>query len=257
MFSRRRYSTAGWLLLAAACIFVVPIHAENGAAKVITLNGQVSVLRDNSPWVLNLGDSVQPQQVIITGPDGFAVFQVSDGSTFEVFSNARVVFRENYGSWRDLLDVLLGRVKVHIQKLGGQPNYNRVRTPTAVISVRGTIFDVAIEDEDDTTLVSVEEGQVGVLHLLKPGPERILNPGESIRVFRNQALAQTTIDKDSVIREFLRRAEQAAYEIVYRGGVPGAGGGTIPTCPSAASCDKGNPTPPPTKGPPPAPTPGH
>ena len=120
---------------------------------------------------------MQPRQIIITGPDGFAVFQVSDGSTFEVFPNARVVFRENYGSWRDLLDVLLGRVKVHIQKLGGQPNYNRVRTPTAVISVRGTIFDVAVEDEDDTTLVSVEEGQVGVQHLLKPGPERILNPG--------------------------------------------------------------------------------
>jgi len=251
MFSYRSYSTGLGLLLAAACIYVLPIHAESGAAKVITLNGQVSVLRDNSPWVLSIGDAVQPRQIIISGPDGFAVFQVSDGSTFEVFPNARVVFRENPGSWRDLLDVLLGRVKVHIQKLGGQPNYNRVRTPTAVISVRGTIFDVAIEDEDDTTLVSVEEGQVGVLHLLKPGPERLLNPGESLRVFRNQALAQAVVDKDSVIREFLRRAEQAAYEIVYRSGLPGApGAGTTGACPSPVNCDKGNPKPPPTTPPP-------
>src|SRR5271165_2613339 len=175
MFSHRWYRAAHGLLFAAACIFVLPAQAESGAAKVITLNGQVSVLRDDAPWVLNVGDAVQPRQIVITGPDGFAVLQVSDGSTFEVFPNARVVFRENAGSWRDLLDVLLGRVKVHIQKLGGQPNYNRVRTPTAVISVRGTVFDVAIEDEDDTTLVSVEEGQVGVQHLLRPGPERILN----------------------------------------------------------------------------------
>jgi hypothetical protein len=257
MFSRRRsarrYGTAQWLLLAAAYIYAVPIHAENGAAKVITLNGQVSVLRDDAPWVLNIGDSVQPRQIIITGPDGFAVFQVSDGSTFEVFPNARVVFRENAGSWRDLLDVLLGRVKVHIQKLGGQPNYNRVRTPTAVISVRGTIFDVVIEDEDDTTLVSVEDGQVGVQHLLKPGPERILNAGESVRVYRNQPLALAAVDKNSLVRDMLRRAEQAMMEIVYRGQLPGVGGGG-PTCPNPASCDKNGPTPPPTTPPPPSPS---
>ena len=252
MFSRRLYRTALWLL-GAACIYLVPIHAESGAAKVITLNGQVSVLRDDSPWVLNVGDSVQPRQIVITGPDGFAVFQVSDGSTFEVFPNARVVFRENPGSWRDLLDVLLGRVKVHIQKLGGQPNYNRVRTPTAVISVRGTVFDVAVEDQDDTTLVSVEEGQVGVQHLLKPGPERILNQGESIRVYRNQPLAQAAVDQNSIIREVLRRTEQAMLELVYR--TPGAG--TIPGSPGvcpACSPDHIPPTPPPK---PPPKNPGH
>ena len=247
--------TALRLLLAAVCIYVLPAHAESGAAKVITLNGQVSVLRDSSPWVLNVGDSVQPRQIIITGPDGFAVFQVSDGSTFEVFPNARVIFRENAGSWRDLLDILLGRVKVHIQKLGGQPNYNRVRTPTAVISVRGTVFDVAIEDEDDTTLVSVEEGQVGVQHLLKPGPERILNQGESIRVFRNQPLAATAVDKSAVIQALLRRAEEAVYQIVYR--TPGGGGGGGGGCVPGASCDHKNPAPPPTTPPPPAPAPTH
>jgi hypothetical protein len=252
MFSRRRYSTARWLLLVAACIYVVPIHAENGAARVITLNGQVSVLRDDAPWVLNVGDSVQPRQIIVTGPDGFAVFQVSDGSTFEVFPNARVVFRENAGSWRDLLDVLLGRVKVHIQKLGGQPNYNRVRTPTAVISVRGTVFDVAVEDEDDTTLVSVEEGQVGVQHLLKPGPERILNAGESVRVYRNQALAQAVVDKDSILRDVLSRAEQAMMQIVYRTGLPGGGGAPgICTSGSGPNCDKQTNPQPPTGTPPP------
>src|SRR5580658_3563498 len=198
MFFARLYSTAHWLLWAAACIYVVPILAESGAAKVITLNGQVSVLRDDSPWVLNVGDSVQPRQIIITGPDGFAVFQVSDGSTFEVFPNARVVFRENAGSWRDLLDLLLGRVKIHIQKLGGQPNYNKVRTPTAVISVRGTTFDVSVEDEDATTLVSVEEGEVGVRHLLLPQKEdKILDAGEWIRVYRDQPLISKSVDKRS------------------------------------------------------------
>ncbi len=257
MLLRRRDRTAQWLLLlAAGCIHAVPAWSQSGAAKVVTLNGQVSILRDDSPWVLNVGDAVQPRQTIVTGPDGYALLQVADGSTFEVFPNARVIFRENPGSWRDLLDILLGRVKVHIQKPGGQPNYNRVRTPTAVISVRGTIFDVAVEDEDDTTLVSVEEGQVGVQHLLKPGPERILNEGESIRVFRNQALAAAPVDHNAMIRGILRQAEQALYEIVYGTRFPG-GMGPVPGSPVPGSGDKKQPTPPPTTGPPPAPKPPH
>ena len=256
MFLRSWGRTAFWLPLAVVSTYCAPIYAQSGAAKVVTLTGQVSILRDNTPWILNVGDSVQPRQIIVTGPDGFAEFQVSDGSTFEVFPNARVIFRENAGSWKDLLDVLLGRVKVHIQKLGGQPNYNRVRTPTAVISVRGTIFDVAVEDEDDTTLVSVEEGQVAVEHLIKPGPERVLNQGEWIRVYRNQALAAQTVDKGSAMRNALRSAEQAIYEALYRTRLPGSGaGGTIPTPPSSpgspGSGDHGKPTPPPPPPPPP------
>ena len=125
------------------------------AAKVVTLTGQVSVLHDSEPWVLNVGDSVQVRQVIVTGPDGFAQFKVSDGSTFEVYPNSSVVFRKNPSNWRDMLDVFVGRVKVHIQKWGGQPNPNRIHTPTAVISVRGTTFDVSVDPEDETTIVSL------------------------------------------------------------------------------------------------------
>ena len=264
MFSRSGGRTALWLLSAVVCVCCAPIYAESGAAKVVTLTGQVSVLRNDAPWVLNVGDSVQPRQIILTGPDGFAVFQVSDGSTFEVFANARVIFRENAGSWRDLLDVLLGRVKVHIEKLGGQPNYNRVRTPTAVISVRGTIFDVVVEDEDDTTLVSVEEGQVVVEHLIKPGPGRVLNQGEWIRVYKNQALAAQTVDKSAFVRSALRAAEQAVYEVLYRR-LPGSGkDGKIPGGSTGGdsgnggddgsggdSGDHGKPTPPPPPPPPP------
>jgi hypothetical protein len=211
-------------------------HAEeSSAAKVLTLNGQVSVLRDNAPWALNVGDSVQPRQIIITGADGYALLQVSDGSTFEVFPNARVIFRDNPGNWKDLLEVLLGRVKVQIQKIGGQPNYNKVRTPTAVISVRGTIFDVSVEDEDATTLVTVDEGQVEVRHALLPQKDpKILNPGEWVRVFKNQPLIAKNMDKSGLLRGAMRAAADAVYKVVYRsarvpsgtgGGVTGPGGG--------------------------------
>lgn len=202
------------------------------SAKVLQMTGQVSVLKDNNPWALHIGDWVQARQIIVTGDDGFAVLQVNDGSTFDVYPNSRVIFRNNAGSWTDLLDLFLGRVKVHIQKFGGQPNPNRVTTPTAVISVRGTVFDVQIEDDDATTLVVVDEGQVAVRHALIPASEqKLLNAGEFLRVFRDQAIATKSFDRGGALKRALQAASDAYYTIMMRiprGGSTTPGSGTPP-----------------------------
>jgi ferric-dicitrate binding protein FerR (iron transport regulator) len=222
---------SAWLLVAAAAISVCPAQtlpsAGSPAARVIQLSGQVSVLKESNPWALQIGDTVQVRQVIVTGPDGFAQFQVSDGSTFEVYPNSRATFRNNPGNLRDLIDLWIGRVKVHIEKLGGEPNPNNVRTPTAVIAVRGTTFDVAVEDDQDTTLVSVEEGQVAVQHALLPrGDPKLVGAGEYIRVYRYQPLANKQFDKGSAVQTALRALADMFNSVIYRS--PGAGGGRIP-----------------------------
>jgi hypothetical protein len=227
-----RHSVAAWLLVAAS-VLVCPaqtpsVFGSDGAARVIQLTGQVTVLKDSTPWALQQGSTVFVRQVIVSGPDGFAVFQVSDGSTFEVYPNSRVTFRANPSNWKDLLDLWLGRVKVHIEKLSGGPNHNRIRTPTAVISVRGTVFDVAVEDED-STLVSVEEGQVAVQHALLPAKEpKLVNPGEYLRVYKDQPLAQTSPNRDAAIRQGLQAVADALYRIIYRNPTAGRGGAPVP-----------------------------
>lgn len=251
------------LLIAASLALcqaqILPSYPE-GAAKVISLTGQVSVLKDAQPWALNIGDSVQARQVIVTGPDGFAKFQVSDGSTFEVYPNSNVVFRKNPPNWGDLLDMLAGRVRIHIQKLGERPNPNRILTPTAVISVRGTTFDVSVNDEDEATLVEVEEGIVDVRHALKPGASKTLNAGESLHVYRDQPIAQSFVDKGAVAQRMLRALADVAYMIMnpmHGASIPGlgkgagGGGGVLGT---GLPGQTGGPKPPP--GPPPVGTPG-
>jgi len=122
-FVYRRFRAGGLSFLAylvpvLSVLSAIPGFAQvvpsplNGTAKVLTLTGQVSLLRDNAPWALNPGDLVQPLQIVITGPDGYAIFQIADGSKFEVFPNSRVIFRNNRGDWKDLLEVLIGKVKV-------------------------------------------------------------------------------------------------------------------------------------------------
>jgi hypothetical protein len=234
------------LVFAAAGICSAQLFpsSPDAAAKVLSMTGQVSVLRDSQPWALNIGDLVQTQQVILTGPDGYAKFQTSDGSTFEVYPSSNVIFRKNPGSLQDLLDLFVGRVKIHIQRLGGQPNPNRIMTPTAVISVRGTIFDVSINDDDETTIVSVEEGSVEVRHALKPGSAKVVNAGESLHVYKDEPLAKSLIDKNELFHRIVRGLGDAAYRIAIS--PPGRGGITIPT----PTPGDGHPPPPPTTAPP-------
>jgi FecR-like protein len=239
--------------LAALCFLLLPtvgsaqapFGADQYAAKAIQVTGNVSVLREGVEYAVMEGGEVRVKELIFTGADGSARFLVSDGSTFDVFPNSRVVFRKNVPNWRDLLDVLVGRVKVHIQHLGTQPNPNRVVTPTAVISVRGTTFDISVDEDDETTLVEVEEGVVEVQHALLPrGNPKVLNAGESVHVYRNEPIASNGFDKGEFVKRSVRMVVDAlsTWESrIPRGvaGVGSSGGGN-------GSGDTGKKPPPPT-----------
>lgn len=218
------------LTVAVLGVCLVAIKAQSGdVAKAIEISGDVSVIR-GGPVALFKDLTVRTKEVIVTGPDGYARFQIADGSTFEVFSNARVTFRDTY-NWMDMIEVLLGKVRVQIEHRNG-PNHKRVSTPTAVISVRGTIFDVNVEDGEGTTLVSVEEGLVGVKHRLQAGDEKLLQPGEGLRIFANSPIARAGGNQNGqkIILDGIKRA---GIDVVLNnpaggrvpGGAPGSTGG--------------------------------
>src|SRR5579862_1619183 len=97
----RRYFTLGrtvGALLTAALMAVslTPLGAQSSDfAKVIYLQGDVRVMR-GGPVALFKDSMVRPKEAVVTGPDGYAQFQISDGSTFEVFQNSTVVFHETF-----------------------------------------------------------------------------------------------------------------------------------------------------------------
>src|ERR1035438_2739030 len=239
------------LLIAAA--LVVSLHslgaqcvlpADNTGALVLVQSGDVSLLADRAGYRATIAPCgiVKQQQVIKTGPDGYAKFQVSDGSTFEVFPNSEVTFRKTYGIG-DLLNVWMGKVKVYIQHLNGLPNPNNVTTPTALISVRGTVFDVDVQD-DGATFVTLDEGLVDVRHLRVLSPIVRLNPGESVQVLPNTPLAALPRDKGVILRQILRGLEDAGRQAVYqRSNGPGTSGGPVGAgSPGGVQGDKGKTT---------------
>jgi hypothetical protein len=142
------------------------------------LTGELTVHRGRLPaQLLKLQEAVQPGDELITGPNAEAVIQASDGSTVHVFPDSRVIFSERSADIQEFLHLLLGSIKVHIEKLSGRPNPHRMTTPTAIIAVRGTTFSVFV-DETDATLVAVEEGVVAVANARFPADEVLLNRGQ-------------------------------------------------------------------------------
>jgi hypothetical protein len=228
-----QFATRTLLLATALVVSLTPLAAQNSSAKVILQVGQVSISSGGYLKALSLGDTVKAQQLIVTGPDGYARLEVqSDHSTFEVFQNSKVIFRESPGDWQHLLNVFIGRVKVFIQHAPGVANPNNVTSPIAVISVRGTIFDVVVQNED-TTFVTLDEGIVDVRNLTAPGNSATLRPGESITVMRNMPLFARQIDKGSIFRKILIAGRDTLEQIAIRRptGAPGSVPGGTTTAP--------------------------
>jgi hypothetical protein len=235
MSQRRTLSRSVRILALAGSlgVWLTPLGAQfDPNAKVLAESGQVSVLQDGYQTPVFVGTTViKPRQVIVTGPDGYVKLQTSDGSTFEVFPNAKITFRDSYPNVGDLIQVFMGKIRVMIDHHKG-PNPNRVSTPTAVISVRGTVFWVDDEDQDDTTLVTVEEGLVEVRHARFPDNSKLLHENESIRVFKDQPIAKVT-DHNGIFRAALEHFKQAVYDWAYTrpdlaGKAPAGGIGSIP-----------------------------
>src|ERR1039458_375965 len=77
---------------------LTPVPTQSAAvARAIYISGRVSVLRGGE-LALSVNDAVRTREIIVTGPDGYAQFRINDGSTFEVFQNSRVTFRDNFNA---------------------------------------------------------------------------------------------------------------------------------------------------------------
>ncbi|OFV99841.1 MAG: hypothetical protein A3H28_08845 [Acidobacteria bacterium RIFCSPLOWO2_02_FULL_61_28] len=224
------------LVAAAVCAVWItagspPAQAQFGpdTARVVTLTGRVSLERLGELWVLAAGQTVSAGQVVVTGPDGFAQLELADHSTIEVFPNARLLFRANRFNWRELLELYIGKVRLQIQHLTDGDSPYRVTTPTAVISIRGTVLDVVVGPTQET-LVQVETGSVGVRHRLMPGREVIVESGQSLQVLPNVPLAAAAKATGALVAvgKIVKAAGETLARVQQTTGTGRSGGGSSP-----------------------------
>jgi hypothetical protein len=198
------------ILIPALLLTAVSANAQQGTpldqavvqkyeARATVVTGKVNRTRDAQPWALSSGERVPVRQVITTGPDGYAHFDVAGGGSFDIFANSRVIFRQNAASAGDLLDVIEGRVRIHLKPQPGQPQ-QRILTPIAWIgAVQEATVSIAI-DEDAAMRIDVLEGEVRVQHTLLPrGEPTIVRAVDAILVRGDQQISRH-LDRGSLYR---------------------------------------------------------
>jgi hypothetical protein len=144
-----------------SALLVPAALAAAPAGEVIYAHGLTSIQREGEPArFVTKGDAISEGDVISTGPKGFAVIGLKDGSKMtlrpdtsfavEKFSHGG---KEEAGFFR----LVKGGVRAVTGLIGKRnPQGMRVNTATATIGIRGTNFDARICEADCAT-----EGQVG------------------------------------------------------------------------------------------------
>lgn len=142
-------------ILLALAIAGLPFTAWAQGAQIgwlKTVSGTVSIQRGGQATPATIGMPLQKGDVIETGDDGSAGVTLADNSTFSAGPRSKVSVDEfDYDS-----STLKGSSVTNLQRgtlsassgdiARGNPGAMRVRTPSAVLAVRGTTFLVRVEE---------------------------------------------------------------------------------------------------------------
>lgn len=186
------------LIVLALALLPSTLWAQ-GPLHVSSVIGPVEWRAASSKTFTSLAASAQTIQAgdeLRTGSGASVILTAPDGSYMVVSENSKLTVEDFWsGNLRSIMNLMLGQVRFYIQRLGGRPNPYSVRTPTALIAVRGTTFDVNV-DQGQIVEVQCLEGRVTVENIalsnreviLEPGSKTLVRPGEfPLTPVRNEA----------------------------------------------------------------------
>jgi len=177
------------LLIALVLVLLPTALWAQGTLQVSSVTGPVEWRAASSRTFTALTKAnagIQVGDELRTGDGGSVILTVPDGSYMVVSENSKLVVEDFWsGSFRSIVNLMMGQVRFYIQRLGGRPNPYSVRTPTALIAVRGTVFDVNV-DPSQVVEVQCLEGRVTVENVALSNREVILEPGFKTLVRPNE-----------------------------------------------------------------------
>lgn len=130
----------------------LPTHLLRGQAvqaRVLTVVGEVQLA--STAQALRAGDALPEQSMVHTGPKGHVSIELADGSILQVQPDTQVRLEqaqahESTGFLRATWELVRGRVTSWVRPQSEPKPRHQVRTPQAVLAVRGTEFRVQVTD---------------------------------------------------------------------------------------------------------------
>ena len=166
-----------------------PISLPVGSAIITEVKGEVVLHGPQGETLAAQRGLVLAAESTIETQKGNLLLELQDGSQVLVKPHSRVALKDPSQGKGFYLELLIGKVVNKIQKrLGNTPSF-RMGTPTAVVTVRGTRFEVEVTKKLRTYVV-VYEGLVEVAGLAGGAPPVLVRPGFITNVDRDREPAQ-------------------------------------------------------------------
>lgn len=135
-----------------------------GTVLAVVGNAMLNPVHGESSSV-QIGAAITPGTEIRTGSDGYVTVQLADGSVLRMQSDTTTQLEgsEHYeaaGFFASRLRLIKGRLEALVSHMtGGEPRFE-VKTPQALLGVRGTEFRIAVDDATHVTRGEVLDGAV-------------------------------------------------------------------------------------------------
>jgi hypothetical protein len=149
-----------------------PASTQPVIGRVDALSGSATVVRNGVTVSLNVGDTVRKGDVVQTSGGSSVAIVFTDGSTFSLNANARMVLDEFvYAAGGTGNSALISLVQGTFSFVAGQVAKTgdmKVETPVATMGIRGTAVLVEISANDGQTRFSVmvePDGTTGAFNL--------------------------------------------------------------------------------------------
>jgi uncharacterized membrane protein YgcG len=156
-------------------------NAPYAGATISDFKGKVSIQLPAQAFAAPVRGEILPPDTTVSTDEGRLLLKLSDGSDVLVRAHTKLLLKQPEASGWKYFQLLMGRVRTQIQKrMGGSPAF-QIGTPSAVISVRGTKFDVEV-DRRGFTEVDVDEGVVELEAVTGRGQSVMITAGFSSRV---------------------------------------------------------------------------
>lgn len=147
------------------CCGVSKALAEETFGLVMITKGHVQILKmKEAPMPTKIGEKIYPLDTIITGKDSVAKIVMSDRNIVNILPDTRVRIDQYISEVRDKnvrLSLIQGKIRTNVeQKYDGVRNHFEIKTPNAIVNVRGTQFITSYNKALHSTEVITLRGEV-------------------------------------------------------------------------------------------------
>ena len=198
-------------LLCLVLSFPMAVQGAEAIGKITKVTGTAYIERKTvvKPLMISLGMAVELGDQLKTRASSRVRVELKDGSVLSLGENAEIILEqfqldEKKQERNALFNMAIGKLRVFTKEIAKLKKTNfRIKTPTALVGVRGTLFLVWVESSTITKVVCVY-GAVNAANLMNLSQYVVLTASLAADIVKGEALGKPILMTGKQLEELQR-----------------------------------------------------